>query len=735
MSLILSLALLRSSSRIMVAHYLRNQTAYYFHTLQKILWKWLFFPHPNVASTLHNGSPMRLPSNSMHELLISSMTNGKLWLHNLRLPMSRLPTELFHEIFMLVAFPDGQNFVNSGTRRRIPKRDLSWLAITHVCRLWREITLSCANLWTHIDTSKRLLSIDSLERSATAPLEVIIDRHTEEEEIDAVNFALAEIYRIRELEIRWRPLRLGQCTQLLESPAPILESFLFSGASARMHGRTVHLPSTIFDGCSPELKSLTLIRATIPYQAPIFRGLTRLELFDIEPKDQPALRQLLSILSACPGLEKLGLVNAGPKEESSRILEKSKAFIIPKASVKLLSLRDITIDSRTNAGKTLLTYIIVPPVVRISICLSIPPKFPSSSNSNISNIAHISDILPPHIRPSAYANALHMSFDVKFGFTATIFTYYPQTPSPPFSPPETTSFSLKYWLYTRERARRIWPLTIRVFLSLVWRTVLLAQLEYLRVGFDVEFDDEVTDSDSEDVDDEGDDEDRHSTRPGNMSVRKDFWFDLFRLAPQLRKLEIYEDPETVEKRRLRTVRMGLGRNNRQRTPALDLIDALLITNPRNRRPGQAQLRSYPSIRTRFRARSRQITPDAYTSPPSNTQPTATTSSSSDSKTRPTIPWPLLSHLHFNGIDFSFSHDFFSKLYTFLHARSERGDPITEIRIENCVGMRDEYVHTMAEVVGGIAWDGKGLESESEIDLEERESEVDFEHNIVGDDLC
>ena len=65
-------------------------------------------------------------------------------------------------------------------------------------------------------------------------------------------------------------------------------------------------------------------------------------------------------------------------------------------------------------------------------------------------------------------------------------------------------------------------------------------------------------------------------------------------------------------------------------------------------------------------------------------------------------------------------------------------------------MKNEYIHSLSEVVGGIIWDGKGLDLDLEEDIlsnaagelssdiefdSEKASEVDFDRVVSGEDLC
>ncbi|VDC07875.1 unnamed protein product [Peniophora sp. CBMAI 1063] len=98
-------------------------------------------------------------------------------------PISRLTDDDLSIIFLYFPVPVLPSETMSGVQDLAPyeqnsdKDDKTWLHISHVCRRWRSVSLSCLLIWSNInmDPSRYDLAVASLERAKGAPLTTIID--------------------------------------------------------------------------------------------------------------------------------------------------------------------------------------------------------------------------------------------------------------------------------------------------------------------------------------------------------------------------------------------------------------------------------------------------------------------------------------------------------------------------------------------------------------------------------
>ncbi|EPS94734.1 hypothetical protein FOMPIDRAFT_1054808 [Fomitopsis schrenkii] len=163
--------------------------------------------------------------------------------------ISNLPSELLREVFFHLAGSRGCGRLQPANwRKGHPYR---WIRVTHVCKQWREVALSCPALWSHIAvTTRRELMTALLERSRALPLSVALapdpdqdSRHPYDAHpydaypyrrpttntMGTAELILSQLRRIRTLWISVDPEHTLSLLRLLESPAPLLESLLITG--------------------------------------------------------------------------------------------------------------------------------------------------------------------------------------------------------------------------------------------------------------------------------------------------------------------------------------------------------------------------------------------------------------------------------------------------------------------------------------------------------------------------
>ncbi|KDQ61419.1 hypothetical protein JAAARDRAFT_190193 [Jaapia argillacea MUCL 33604] len=135
---------------------------------------------------------------------------------NSLVPISRLPSEVLANIFVQYA----------------KQRDLSleyafgrpavwWIAITYVCRYWREVAVATPSLWCSLPFHRPKWVPEMITRSKMAPLEVNVTSQFSRL-MPQIRMALEHMSRIRDLVLELKPSDLR--TLPLSSPAPLLSS-------------------------------------------------------------------------------------------------------------------------------------------------------------------------------------------------------------------------------------------------------------------------------------------------------------------------------------------------------------------------------------------------------------------------------------------------------------------------------------------------------------------------------
>ena len=224
-------------------------------------------------------------------------------------PISALPPELLARIFRFHAlveppWPGRQN--------------LGWIRVTHVCRQWRQVALDDSSLWatfTGYWPSAELMS-ESLVRARNAPLDIDFEFATS---LQSLSKFIPHISHIRELRLRnLSPHHSQGIQEIFALDAPILEHFelaLDPGSYFPVMFITYRelAGTTLFNGRTPKLRTLSLTQISIPWSL-IPRGqLTQLEITlfeemstaDISPTVD--LNQLIDLLINSPELEDLVL--------------------------------------------------------------------------------------------------------------------------------------------------------------------------------------------------------------------------------------------------------------------------------------------------------------------------------------------------------------------------------------------------------------------------------------------
>jgi len=201
------------------------------------------------------------------------------------------------EIFILIP-----HFFTNGVEEhhRFPK-DKPLIAMTHVCRSWRDALLSTPSLWTQLDcsNSKSKQTKEFLSRSREQLLDVY---QTLKEDGDVETFlsiAFRNIHRFRRLDMSCSLLHLEHTLAQFARPAPELKHLEIKNNTKITH-RGVKLRSIIFGDHFPKLASLSFHRLFTDLCDFNFPSLTR---FSLQEGTVTSVRDLTSFFEKCPGLE------------------------------------------------------------------------------------------------------------------------------------------------------------------------------------------------------------------------------------------------------------------------------------------------------------------------------------------------------------------------------------------------------------------------------------------------
>jgi hypothetical protein len=287
-------------------------------------------------------------------------------------PVNRIPSEI------LALIPDFWNgyYDNKG-------RDL--VALTHVCRAWREVFVSWSSLWTNLDCVGGARTRVYLARSKSLPLNLSLrTEHSLPSSHPFFEIIPRAIGRLKSLSIRAAPQELQYITPHLSRPAPLLENLSIEvGYSYEPHP---NLTPALFNGDLSSLRTLKLVYVLTELP---WRNMVNLTSFKLRSasSDGTTIKQLLDFFESAPRLRKIGLHFATPTSgaQNGRL-------------VSLACLEGINVTGRDSAS-TLLDHLLIPvgADLKMDIDLPNPPNrdHPPRFLDNLRNFANFTDT---HIR-------------------------------------------------------------------------------------------------------------------------------------------------------------------------------------------------------------------------------------------------------------------------------------------------------------------------------------------------
>jgi len=138
--------------------------------------------------------------------------------------------------------------------------DQDVIALTHVCRAWRELFISRSSLWTNLECKNADKTLVYLERSKSSPTINLSLRVYFKSSPTNPFFQITplNIRRLKFLSIRGTPEPLHDVVNHLSHPAPLLEDMSINGCCLRRPDGDLILTPTLFSADLPLLRRLSL---------------------------------------------------------------------------------------------------------------------------------------------------------------------------------------------------------------------------------------------------------------------------------------------------------------------------------------------------------------------------------------------------------------------------------------------------------------------------------------------
>ena len=175
------------------------------------------------------------------------------------------------------------------------------VALTHVCRAWREVFVSRPSLWTDLDCVDSDKTCVYLERSKSSPIDLWLDRKGRLSPHDPLFQIIPHaIGRLKSLHIDAKSGWVQSISAHLSRPAPLLE---------KLSIRSKHHPelaSTLFGGDLSPLRKLHLrhVRTELPW-----RNMVNLTSFMLAHAGPVSVGQLLDFFEGAPHLREVSLLS------------------------------------------------------------------------------------------------------------------------------------------------------------------------------------------------------------------------------------------------------------------------------------------------------------------------------------------------------------------------------------------------------------------------------------------
>ena len=222
-------------------------------------------------------------------------------------PINRIPPEV------LSLIPDSWNGRN---------KDRGVIALTHVCRAWREVFTSRSSLWTNFYCEDADKTRVYLERSKSSPIDVRIDQEgvlfPRDPLLQIIPLATS---RLKSLHVKGSQDNIPDITSHLSHPAPLLEDLLIDGGCEFMPEKFPALAISLFDGDLSSLRKLRLkkVRTELPW-----RNMVNLTSFSLGygSETEVSICGLLDFFESAPRLREFNVATPtpGPDAQNGRLV-------------------------------------------------------------------------------------------------------------------------------------------------------------------------------------------------------------------------------------------------------------------------------------------------------------------------------------------------------------------------------------------------------------------------------
>lgn len=277
-------------------------------------------------------------------------------LHNVLAPVNKLPPEILSQI-----------------PHSFPIRDL--ITVTQVCRYWRTTFISCGPLWCNIDSERVFEALTCLHRSKDSPIHVRVRKIPDDEVLTRLS---QHIGRVKSLHLKPRWASAQTVLARFIDPAPNLETLTVICRPSTAAAGPV--PSTLFTGNIPKLRSLTFEGLTSDLAHFVLPNLTYFELSNVtSPPLSMSLSNLLTFLERSPLLESVrvdfhgGCVQDAPKQ-----------MIVPLEALKTLHISGSGLVG--HGDNSLLARLELPRGVDVTVMLLVLDGSPNA----------VAQAIPPH---------------------------------------------------------------------------------------------------------------------------------------------------------------------------------------------------------------------------------------------------------------------------------------------------------------------------------------------------
>ena len=259
---------------------------------------------------------------------------------NMFAPINKIPPEI------LALIPDFWN---------MHKRDQDIIALTHVCRAWRELFVSRSSLWTDFDCLDENKTPVYLERSNSSPISLSLDLSLGISSCASFFQIIPHATgRLKSLSIEGPSEDLEVVISHLSHPAPLLNHLSIRLSPGHVPDRYPALSFALFNGDLSSLRTLCLesVHTELPWRNMV--NLTSFTLY-YTPPEVVSVKLLLDFFENAPYLEEVGLyfVTLTAGAQDSRL-------------VSLACLKSMRIEDN-NPASVLLDHLLIPVGAKLEI--------------------------------------------------------------------------------------------------------------------------------------------------------------------------------------------------------------------------------------------------------------------------------------------------------------------------------------------------------------------------------